>query len=69
MASVNNDTSSILHSVNINTGLTYQLTFQSNHILSLMTRFGFVNYRNPGGTDLSGNIFTVGLGYGIRTYK
>ncbi len=69
MASVNNDTSSIIHSVNFNTGLTYQLTFQSNHILSLMTRFNFVNYRNQGGTDLSGNIFTVGLGYGIRTYR
>lgn len=56
-----------LHSININTGLTLHRRFDRGNMFSIMVNYHIVNYNNPGGTDLSGNVLTFGVAYGIIT--
>lgn len=69
-----------LNSVNANAGLGYRLyltnkvTKNNNHLrryMSLQAKYHYVNYKNIGGTDLTGNYVTIGLAYGIysRPFK
>lgn len=55
----------ILHSYNLNASLVYQRRLENRNLVTLLIRYNVVNYRNSGGTDLSGNVITFGLGYGL----
>lgn len=37
--------------------------------VALQAKYHYVNFRNPGGTDLAGNAITVGLSYGIFSHS
>lgn len=82
-AGVSTSTNSIaksINSFNANAGLGYKLfitnkvTKNNNHLrryVSFQAKYNYVNYKNIGGTDLTGNYVTIGLAYGIysRPYK
>ncbi len=54
-----------LHSYNLNAALIYQRRLETRNVVTILLRYNVVNYRNTGGTDLSGNVITFGLGYGM----
>ncbi len=56
-----------LQTLNLNTGLTLHRRFERGNLFSIMVNYHIVNYDNPGGTDLSGNVLTFGIAYGIMT--
>ena len=60
------DLSQMINSLNLNTGFTYKRTIGEQRFFSVMLRYNFLNYRNRGGTDLSGDVITVGFAYGIN---
>ncbi len=60
--------SGMINALNVNTGIRYQRKFQENRFFSIMVRYNVVRYSNKGGTDLSGNVVTAGLGYGFYFY-
>ncbi len=56
----------MIHALNINAGITYHRIFEGNRFFSIIVKHNFVDYRNNGGTDLSGNVISVGLAYGFQ---
>jgi hypothetical protein len=54
-----------LNSLNLNIGLAYKYYFNPRRFLGIDVKYNFVNFKNPGGTDLSGNIITISLKFGI----
>ena len=54
-----------LNSLNLNIGLGYKYHFKNqrfNHrYLGLDVKYNFVNFKNPNGTNLNGNTFTINL--------
>ena len=60
------DVSHMINSLNLNTGLTYKRIINERRFFSVMMRYNFLDYRNRGGSDLSGNAVTVGFAYGIH---
>lgn len=64
---VNNETESV-GALNINAGLGYRFRVGKTSYLGLEVKYNNVNYVNRGGTDLSGDAFTIGLSYG-GSYK
>ena len=50
-----------INSLNINTGLGYKYFFKNKAYIGLQGKYNFVNYKNTGGTDLSGNNITISL--------
>jgi hypothetical protein len=63
-----NDTSlptNFIGSVNGSVGLYLRNRYSPTGHVGLQARYNFVNFKNEGGTDLSGNIFTMGLVFGI----
>ncbi len=56
----------MIHALNINAGITYHRIFEGNRFFSIIVRHNFVDYRNNRGSDLSGNVISVGLGYGFQ---
>ena len=60
------DVSHMINSLNLNTGLTYKRIINEQRFFSVMLRYNFLNYRNRGGSDLSGDVITVGFAYGIH---
>lgn len=56
----------MIHALNINAGITYHRIFEGNRFFTIIVRHNFVDYRNNRGSDLSGNVITVGLGYGFQ---
>jgi hypothetical protein len=56
----------MIHALNINAGITYHRIFNENRFFSIIVRHNFVDYRNHGGTDLSGNVVSIGIGYGFQ---
>lgn len=48
-----------------NIGLYLRLNTSSGKSIGIRARYNRVNFKNKGGTDLSGDIFTVGLVYGM----
>ncbi len=61
----NNNINKSLNSLNLNFGLGYKYSINKFNYLGLDIKYNFVDYRNPRGTDLSGNVFTVNLVYGF----
>ncbi len=55
----------MIHALNLNTGLRYQRILEETKFLTIIIRYNLVGYRNKGGTDLSGNVVTIGVGYGM----
>jgi len=60
------DVSNMINSLNLNTGLTYKRIINEQRFFSVILRYNFLDYRNRGGSDLSGNAVTVGFAYGIH---
>ena len=61
-------------SLNVNIGLGYKIILRHKWLdddadkysyLSLQVKFNWLGYSNPGGTNYSGNAFTIGLSYGM----
>ena len=55
----------VIHSYNVNAGLSFKRVLESQHFLSFNIRYNLVNYKNRGGTDLSGNVITAGVAFGM----
>jgi hypothetical protein len=53
-------------SFNFNNGLRFKYFFHGRGFLGLTARYNLIHYANDGGTDLSGNAFTLDLSYGSR---
>ncbi len=56
----------MIHALNINAGITYHRIFDEKRFFSIIVRHNFVDYRNNGGSDLSGNVVSIGIGYGFQ---
>jgi hypothetical protein len=54
-----------LESLNLNIGLGYKYFFNARRYLGLDIKYNFVDFENPGGTDLSGNVITISLKFGF----
>ena len=71
-AGVRKDVLKNINTLYLNTGLEYKIDLRHinktdlslHSYLSLQARYNFVNYKNTGGTDLSGNTFTFSLVWG-----
>ena len=50
-----------LHSLNLNVGLGYRFHFKNWRYLGIDVKYNFVNFKNPYGTNLGGNTYTVNL--------
>jgi hypothetical protein len=59
-----NDVSHSINSVNINFGLGYRHYMRYKRYIGLQGKYNFVNYNNPGGTNLAGNTITITLVFG-----
>jgi hypothetical protein len=59
-----NDDSKSIDSFNVNLGLGYNYNFKAGTCLGLNAKYNFVNYKNPGGTNLSGNTIQINLVFG-----
>ncbi|TVR42090.1 MAG: hypothetical protein EA394_04265 [Bacteroidia bacterium] len=57
-----------IHSYNLHVGLIYHRRLENNNVFSIITRYNVVDYINKRGTDLSGNVFTLGVGFGLGTW-
>jgi len=57
--------SGMINALNINTGIRYQRTFHEKRFFSIIVRYNVIRYRTHGGSDLSGNVVTAGVGYGF----
>lgn len=63
-------------SPNINAGIGYKLIIRHQAFmnldkysyLSFQAKFNYLGYKNPGGTDYSGNAFTFGVVYGMYVH-
>lgn len=58
-ASTENDVGKTINSLNINTGIGYRYNFKGHGYLGVRGKYNFVNYKNIGGTDLSGNTASI----------
>jgi hypothetical protein len=50
--------------LNLNTGLGYRFYVKNFSFIGIDVRFNYTEYRNEGGTNLSGNVLTAALKYG-----
>ena len=66
---INTDISKSINSLNLNVGLGYKHFFNSWNYIGIDFKYNFINYKNPRGTDLSGNAFTINLIYGFNGNK
>lgn len=55
----------MINTFNLNTGIRYQRVLEESKYFTVIVRYNIVRYRNKGGTDLSGNVVTIGIGYGM----
>jgi hypothetical protein len=53
-----------LHSLNLNIGLGYKFYFKNRRYVGIDFKYNFVNFKNPHGTNLGGNTYTVNLIFG-----
>jgi hypothetical protein len=51
--------------LNLNLGIAYKFHFKGLSYLGFSAKYNFVNYKNPGATDLRGNTITLGLCIGF----
>ncbi len=54
-----NDKSNSINSLNLNIGLGFKYFINRNWYVALQGKYNFVNYKNKGGTDFSGNSITI----------
>ena len=54
-----------INALNLNLGIGYRKYFRDKSYIGIDTRYNFVDYRNPGGTDLDGHTLTIRLKYGL----
>ena len=54
-----------LNSLNLNVGVGYKYNINSGNYFGVDIKYNFVDYKNPMGTDLSGNVLTINLMYGF----
>ncbi len=59
-----NDKGKSINSLNLNVGLGYRYIFKNSAYLGIRGKYNFVNYKNVGGTDLSGHTVTIAFVYG-----
>jgi len=59
-----NDEGISINSLNLNSGLIYRYQFKNNNYIGLSGTFNYVNYKNLGGTNFSGNTYTISLSFG-----
>ena len=57
--------SKFIHSFSPNFGLYLRNKYSPRGHIGLQMRYNLVNFKNEGGTDLSGNLFTMGLVFGF----
>jgi len=50
-----------IHSLNLNIGLGYKFHFKNRRYVGFDVKYNFVNFKNPNGTNLGGNTYTVNL--------
>ncbi len=63
---VDNEPSKTLGSLNLNLGMGTKWHYKGDrNYLGIEARYNFVNYNNPGGTDLSGNTMSIRLLFGV----
>lgn len=55
----NNDKGHSINSINLNLGLGYKYNFSKKGYIALQGKYNFINYKNLGGTDMSGNAITI----------
>lgn len=53
------DNYKVIGSVNISTGIGHQVLISDSHALGFQLRYNSVHFKNPGGTDLSGDAWTL----------
>jgi hypothetical protein len=56
-----------INSINLNTGLGYRLYYKEtadSAYIEIDIKYNFLDYKNPGGTDLSGNAFSINILWG-----
>lgn len=56
-----------LQTLNLHAGMTLHRRFDRGNLFAISVNYHIVDYDNPGGTDLSGNVITFGVAYGIMT--
>jgi hypothetical protein len=59
-----NDEGRSINSLNLNAGISYKHNFKNNKYIGIRGKYNFVQYKNTGGTNLSGNTITIELVYG-----
>jgi hypothetical protein len=58
-----------LNSLNLNLGIGFRHYFQNRTYWGIEARYNFVNFKNTGGTDLTGNTISIRLNIGLsRNY-
>lgn len=63
-ADPDNDVSHVIGSVNMNFGLGFRYYLKYNRYIGLQGKYNFVNYNNPGGTNLAGNTVNITVIFG-----
>lgn len=59
-----------LNSLNLNLGIGFRNYFQNRTYWGFEARYNFVNFKNTGGTDLTGNTISIRLNLGLsRNYN
>jgi len=61
----NDDITKSLNSLNLNVGLGYKYNINPWNYLGVDIKYNILDYKNPRGTDLSGNALTINLIYGF----
>jgi hypothetical protein len=54
-----------ISALNFNLGIGFRKYFRNRSYIGIETRYNFINYSNPKGTDLSGNTLTIRLKHGV----
>lgn len=57
-----------LNSLNVNVGLGYAWQFNQTNCIGIECKYNLVKYKNTGGTDLTGNVWSVNLVYRFSGY-
>jgi len=57
--------SKFIGSFNLNVGMEYRIKVDDRNHVGLLAKYHIVNYKNDGGTDLSGNVATFGVNIGF----
>ncbi len=59
-----NNRGNTISSLNLSAGLSYRYHLKYEKYIGLKTRYNFIDYKNYGGTDLSGNTVIIALTFG-----